>query len=264
MSTDALVIIDPQNDFCDRRGSLCVEGAEADIVRLSRYIEKAGSAVSGIFVSLDSHDGVAIFHPSFWVNGAGEHPAPFTQITPEDFGAEKWKVVSNANEPFAARTFEVMKKKGIESLMVWPEHCVVSTWGHQIADPLLGALADWREKTGLPVRYVFKGENPYTDQFSVFEGLDDSYPETAFNERLFAQLARFDQVTFAGEALSHCVRESILSCVRRLGKTKQPAVRLLVDCTSPVGGFDAKHSLDLLRETGVTFISSGSGRVNPD
>ncbi|MDR3231857.1 MAG: isochorismatase family protein [Synergistaceae bacterium] len=259
MSTDALVVIDPQNDFCDRRGSLYVDGAEADVIRLSRYIEETGASVSGIFVSLDSHDRVAVFHPPFWVNEAGERPAPFTQITPEGFEAGKWKVVSEGNRPFAGRTFEVMKKRGIEFLMVWPEHCVVSTWGHQIADPLRDAFADWRGKTGMPVRYVFKGENPWTDQFSVFEGLDDSYPETAFNERLFAQLAAFDQVTFAGEALSHCVQESILSYVRRRRNAKQH-VRLLVDCTSPVGGSDRdrEKSLELLRGNGVTLISSGA------
>jgi nicotinamidase-related amidase len=110
--------------------------------------------------------------------------------------------------------------------------------------------------SGVAVRYVFKGENPYTDQFSIFEGLDDAYPETAFNEALYARLAEFDQVTFAGEALTHCVKESILSYTRRLGRqnaapTRQE-LRLLTDCTSPVGGFDASDALSSLREAGVS------------
>jgi nicotinamidase-related amidase len=148
--------------------------------------------------------------------------------------------------------------------MIWPEHCVVSTWGHQIAEPLRNAVAEWRKKTGLAARYVFKGENPYTDQFSVFEGLDASYPETAFNESFAARLAAFDQVTFAGEALSHCVQESILSYLRgrrnqqqnnQQQSNQQQNVRLLVDCTSPVGGFDRDRSLQLLRDAGVTFVT---------
>ena len=168
--SEALVIIDPQNDFCDRKGSLYVDGAEEDIQRLSRYVEKKGAEIQGIFVSLDSHDSVAIFHPAFWLGGDGQggHPAPFTQIGEADFLSARWKVVSAANERYARQTFDVMKSRGIESLMVWPEHCVVSTWGHQIAAPLGEALAVWREKTGSAVRYVFKGENPYTDQFSIF------------------------------------------------------------------------------------------------
>ncbi|MDR1621584.1 MAG: hypothetical protein LBS00_04335, partial [Synergistaceae bacterium] len=241
---NALVVIDPQNDFCDRKGSLYVDGAEEDIERLSGYIEKKSAEIAGIFVSLDSHDGVAIFHPAFWWGadgqGVGGHPAPFTQISSADFKSGKWKVVSPSNEPFAALTLDVMDARGAGALMIWPKHCVVSTWGHQIAAPLQDALQEWREAAGLAVRYVFKGENPYTDQFSVFEGLNDSYPETSFNENFFARLAEFEQVTFAGEALSHCVRESLLSYIRRLGKTGNGAkqkIRLLMDCTSPVAGF---------------------------
>ncbi|MDR1048469.1 MAG: isochorismatase family protein [Synergistaceae bacterium] len=252
--SDALVVVDPQNDFCDSRGSLYVGGAEADIGRLSRYIEKKGGEIGAVFVSLDSHDEAAIFHPVFWTGGDGERPTPYTPISPTDFKTAKWKPAAPENGPFAARTFAALEARG-ESLMVWPEHCVVSTWGHQIAPKLLEALRGWREKTGLAVRYVFKGENPYTDQFSIFEGLDASYGETAFNETLFARLSAFDRVTFAGEALTHCVKESILSYVKRLGGKKQD-VRLLADCASPVGGFDGEAAVEALRGAGVSVASS--------
>jgi nicotinamidase-related amidase len=250
--SDVLVIIDPQNDFCDPKGSLYVDGAADDIARLSGYIRKKGKDITGIFVSLDSHDPIAIFHPAFWADGAGKHPAPFTSITAEDFRSSAWRPAADANEPFAARTFAVLESRGIP-LMVWPEHCVVSTWGHEIAAPLRDALKDWREETGSAVRYVFKGENPYTDQFSAFEGVDTSYPETAFNENFFARLRAFDRVTFAGEALSHCVQESILSYTRRGGGT----TRLLTDCASPVSGFDRNASLEILRKAGVAFVTTG-------
>lgn len=256
----ALVVIDPQNDFCDRKGSLYVDGAEEDIRRLSDYIKEKTADVGGIFVSLDSHDGIAIFHPAFWLGPEG-HPAPFTQISSADLKSGKWKPAASANAPFAARTLNVMDARRLEALMVWPEHCVVSTWGHQIAAPLQDALEEWRKASGLAVRYVFKGENPYTDQFSVFEGVDDSYPETSFNENFFARLSKFERVTFAGEALSHCVVESILSYVRRLAGTGEGAkqkVRLLTDCTSPVKGFDGNASLRLLRDTGVELVLTGA------
>lgn len=255
MAVEALVITDPQNDFCHPEGSLYVPGAAEDMARLAEYVKRKGADVSGIFVSMDTHDRVAIFHPAFWRNAEGRHPDPFTPLSPEDFRSGKWRVASPANEAAADRTFSVMEARGIDSLMVWPEHCIVSTWGHQIAEPLHGVLSAWSETTGLAVRYVFKGENPWTDQFSMFEGVDDTYPETAFNESFFARLSAFDRVTFAGEALSHCVQESVLSYMRRLGGAKQ-AVRLLVDCTSPVGGFDGNASLELLRRSGVEFATA--------
>ncbi|GHV33957.1 nicotinamidase [Synergistales bacterium] len=254
MTANALVIIDSQNDFCDKKGSLYVDGAEEDIARLSDYIKREN--ISGIFASLDSHDVVSIFHPAFWINGAGERPAPFTQITYDAFASGEWKVDVGKNMPFALRTFRAMRAKSVPSVTIWPEHCVVSTWGHQLAKPLQDAIAHWRDKTGLSVRYIFKGENPYTDQFSIFEGVDDSYPETSFNNALFERLSSFDTVTFAGEALSHCVQESVLSYMHRL--CTQQTVRLLTDCTSPVSGFDRQESLDRLRQYGVEFITSGA------
>jgi len=251
---NALVIIDPQNDFCDHRGSLYVDGAAADIARLSRYIAERSEDVSAVFISLDSHDSIAIFHPGFWADEEGAHPCAYTLITADDFRSGKWRAASGEHKPFAERLFAAMGRKGEGALMVWPEHCVVSTWGHGIADTLRDALRQWREKTGAPARYVFKGENPYTDQFSIFEGVDDSYPETAFNENLFRQLAEFDSVTFAGEALTHCVQESILHYTRRLGAAEQ-TVRLLTDCASAVSGFSRDASLSLLAEAGVEFAA---------
>jgi len=252
MITHALVIVDPQNDFCDHRGSLYVGEAESDIKRLAEYIEKVGNSISQIFVSLDSHDRLAVFHPLFWMSEAGERPATFTQISHEDFDSAKWRVASVSNAPYVKKTFASLKSHGIESLMVWPEHCVVATWGHQISSPLREAMSAWQETSGTAVRYIFKGENPYTDQFSIFEGVDNTYPETAFNETLYTRLAEFDRITFAGEALTHCVKESILSYVRRLGTAGQK-LRLLTDCTSPVSGFDAPSVLDLLYRAGVSM-----------
>jgi nicotinamidase-related amidase len=205
---------------------------------------------------LDSHDAIAIFHPSFWADSEGNEPAPYTLIAPEDVRSGKWRVQAKENEAPALRTLAVIEEKGLGGVMVWPAHCVVSTWGHQISEnSLQGALQTWREKTGRPVRYIFKGENPYTDQFSIFEGLDDGYPETKFNEALFRELSSFDSVTFAGEALTHCVGESILSYVNR-GGGKGQTVSLLADCTSLVAGCDGGEMTARLAAKNVLMIQT--------
>lgn len=249
---NALVIVDPQNDFCDHRGSLYVDGAFADIKRLAAHIADSGERYSDILVSLDSHDVVAIFHPMFWQDKDGARPEPFTEITQEDILRGRWRAASPENQAPAERTFKVMAEKHLGALTVWPEHCVVSTWGYQVCDTLKGALAVWRARTGQAVRFVFKGETPYTDQFSIFEGVDDSYPETVFNETLFRRLSGLDSVTFAGEALSHCVGESALSYMNRLASSQD--VTLLADCTSPVAGFNREDMLGRLAEKGVRLL----------
>ena len=255
----ALVIVDHQNDFCDPSGSLYVDGAAEDIRRLAGHIGSAAADYDDIFVSLDSHDVVAIFHPVFWCGAYGEIPAPFTPVSRDDYASGRWRAASREHERHAVRMFDVMGKKGMDSLMIWPEHCVVSTWGHNVAWPLLKALGVWRARTGHAVRFVFKGENPYTEQFSIFEGIDDSWPETAFNENLSSRLLECGSVTFAGEALSHCVVESIASYVRRnsdrLRETGQE-IRLLSDCSSPVASFSGRDCEERLASLGVRFVAT--------
>ncbi|MDR1915896.1 MAG: hypothetical protein LBQ58_04905 [Synergistaceae bacterium] len=257
---NALFIIDPQNDFCDQRGSLYVDGAAADMLRLARHIERHASAYTDVMVSLDSHDVSAIFHPRFWQDENGAHPEPFTAITPDEYAAGKWRAVSHENEFYADRLFRVFARKNIGSLMIWPEHCIVSTWGHQIADSVRDALRSWRDVSGRAVRFFFKGENPYTEQFSVFEGVDDSWGDTAFNENLFGYLAGCESITFSGEALSHCVDASITSYLnrRRLHGAcaeQEQTIYLLRDCTSPVSGERAQYE-DRLASSGVRLIQS--------
>ncbi|MDR1472909.1 MAG: isochorismatase family protein [Synergistaceae bacterium] len=257
MGKNALMIIDPQNDFCDQRGSLYVEGAAADMSRLARRIKRGAEAYSDVFVSLDSHDSLAIFHPKFWVDGSGVNPRPFTAISPEDYASGAWRAASRDNEPHAEKLFRVYSEKKIDALMIWPEHCIVSTWGQEVADSVREALRAWRETSGKAVRFVFKGENPYTEQFSVFEGVDGSWGDTAFNELLFGRLAECDSVTFAGEALSHCVEASIASYLDRLEMDgREQEIFLIADCSSPVSGFERALSEGRLASRGVRLVQS--------
>ena len=50
-----LLIIDPQNDFCDPKGSLFVPGADGDMTRLATMIDRISPKLADIHVTLDSH-----------------------------------------------------------------------------------------------------------------------------------------------------------------------------------------------------------------
>ena len=57
-----LIIIDPQNDFCDQPGAaLAVPGAVKDMERLAAFITKQGKRLSAIHCTLDSHQDVLWF-----------------------------------------------------------------------------------------------------------------------------------------------------------------------------------------------------------
>ena len=62
-----LLLIDPQNDFCDIPGAaLPVVGANEDMNRLAAFIDRVGGSLSAIHVTLDAHHPVDIAHPSWW------------------------------------------------------------------------------------------------------------------------------------------------------------------------------------------------------
>ena len=65
-----LLVIDPQNDFCDPNGSLYVPGAEKDMSRLAKLIDSMRHRLSDIHVTLDSHRKVDISHPIWFKDAA--------------------------------------------------------------------------------------------------------------------------------------------------------------------------------------------------
>src|SRR5688572_11241537 len=91
-----LLVIDPQNDFCDLpadwrdtdpatgaplQPALPVAGAHADMLRLADLIRKGADGLDGITVTLDSHHRFDIAHPTFWQARGGGAVSPFTPIT---------------------------------------------------------------------------------------------------------------------------------------------------------------------------------------
>ena len=57
------LIVDPQNDFCDPKGTLYVPGAREDSLRLSDTIKRLRDKISHISVTLDTHRLIDIAHP---------------------------------------------------------------------------------------------------------------------------------------------------------------------------------------------------------
>ena len=86
-----LLCIDPQNDFCDPKGSLFVSGADKDIERLSKMMDRIYPKLDDIHITMDCHQLVHIAHPIFWVDASGNHPTPFTLISTEDIENGTWR-----------------------------------------------------------------------------------------------------------------------------------------------------------------------------
>ena len=258
-----LLVIDPQNDFCDIDGAaLPVAGANEDLRRLAGFIESHLADIDGITVTLDSHASVAVERTTFWLTREGDPVAPFTFITADDVTAGSYRPRDASLTPQVVAMLGQLAAAGKPGMVVWPVHCVTGTWGHNIQGDVARALAAWELAHQRAVAKVLKGEYPLSEHFGVFEADAPvaSVPGTQFNRALAASIASgADLVVIAGEASSHCVAASYDQFMRFLAKSPAfaPRVVLLRDCMSPVAGFE--HLEDALferaREAGTLVLT---------
>jgi nicotinamidase-related amidase len=264
-----LLIIDPQNDFCDLPAGLCptgaapalpVAGAHADMQRVAAFIRAAGPALTGIAVTLDSHHRLDIAHPPFWQTGDGADVAPFTQITAAQVRAGAYAPRDPRALPRTLAYLDELEARGRYTLMVWPVHCEIGTWGHNVHAEVRAAYNAWEEQQLRSVQKIVKGTNPWTEHYSaVLAEVPDADDEaTQLNQPLLDTLAAADQVLIAGEASSHCVRATTEHIADHLPAGYAGRLVLLTDCMSPVAGFEAQHSAFLadMRARGLRLATS--------
>lgn len=242
-----LLVIDPQNDFLDIDGAtLPVPGANADMQRLADWLQGHAAEVASITVTLDSHASVGVERTTFWLDAEGQPVAPFTLIAAADVQSGKFvprHAAGNALLKEEVLTYlQALESTGQRQLVVWPVHCVLGTWGHNIHAGLAQAIAQWELATGKLSNKVLKGMNPLTEQYSAFkaEVPRDDDPRTRLNQTLMSQLAALPHtLLIAGEAQSHCVAASVDDLMANLPEARLQKTVLLTDCMSPVPGFEA-------------------------
>jgi nicotinamidase-related amidase len=270
-----LLIIDPQNDFCDLpeawrpfdpvggqrlAPALPVAGAHADMQRLAAFVRAAATRLDGITVTLDSHHRLDIAHPGFWSAGDGAAVEPFTPISAAQVRAGAFHPRDRLALPRALAYLDTLEARGRYTLMVWPVHCEIGSWGHAVHADVHAAYAAWEEQLGASVAKVLKGSNPWTEHYSALmaEVPDDADPGTQLNHGLLAALDRADLLLVAGEAGSHCVRATSEHLVDNWPGGRPQRLMLLTDCMSPVPGFEAEQGafLAAMRAKGVQLGSS--------
>jgi len=260
-----LLLIDPQNDFCDLpeawwprspvtgealRPALPVAGAHADLQRVAALVKRLGAGLDAVTLTLDSHHRIDVAHPGFWREAAtGQAPSPFTPITAAEVRAGRFAPRDPAALPRVLAYLDALEATGRYTLMVWPVHCQMGTWGHAVHAGLQAALDAWSDAQGRAVAVVTKGENPWTEHYSALQAEvpDAADARTALNTALLAQLDASERVLIAGEAGSHCVRATVEHLAAHLPSGRLDKLVLLTDCISPVGGFEAQQA-EFLRD----------------
>lgn len=259
-----LLIIDPQNDFCDLPApylpsplaggvwlspALPVPGAHADMQRVAALIEQGAAGLTGMTVTLDSHHRIDIAHPTFWMDAGRGAVAPFTEITEAQVAGGQYLPRDPAALTRTLSYLNALEKAGRYKLMVWPTHCEIGSWGHNVHADVRAAYNRWEERTLASVHKVIKGSNPWTEHYSAVaaEVPDDSDTATQTNQALIDLLAGCDRVYICGEAGSHCVRATTEHLVQYWDQQQLARLVLVTDCISPVKGFEEQYQ-DFLRD----------------
>lgn len=244
-----LLLIDPQNDFCDLPATACppglapalpVPGADADMQRLAALIDACGAQIDAITLTQDEHQRHDIAHPSWWVDASGAPVPPFTAISAAQLQAGEFRTADAAAHNASLRYLQALEAVGRYRLMVWPVHCIAGHWGQRLHAGLEAACARWEQRSGHRVFRVSKGQHPGSEHYSAFmaEVPDPAVPATQLNRALLERLANAGELVVAGEAASHCVKATVEHLVQHLPDGARRVV-LLQDGISPVPGFEA-------------------------
>lgn len=245
-----LLIIDPQKDFCNPHGSLYVTGAEKDMERLARLVDRLQGRIDDIHITLDSHRMVDISHPGWWRDSGGRKPAPYTQITAAEVRAGKWTTTIPAARTRSLAYLEELEVRGRYPHVIWPEHCLIGDEGHNVSSVLAASVHEWEQRRFSMADFVTKGSNPWTEHFSAVQAEvpDPADPTTQVNTGLIHTLEDADVILLAGEALSHCLANTVRDVASHFADpTFVSKMVLLTDASTSVPGFE-NYGTDFVRE----------------
>lgn len=279
-----LLAVDLQNTFCLPQSELFVagrsgRGAMDDNARLCRFIYRNLAILTEVAATLDTHEALQIFHPPFWVDGRGEHPEPYTQISAADVENGTWRP-----NPDAAAALDcdpahlerhalhyVRALAGRYPLMIWPFHSMLGGVGHALVAGVEEAFFFHSVARTARTRFELKGRHPLTENYSVLrpevlespDGRTIGRRNTAFLDMLLS----YDALIVAGQAKSHCVAwtmDDLLSEIRTrtqgAAAARVPRIYLLEDCMSPVVVPGADFT-DAAEETFARLQAAGMHRV---
>lgn len=230
--------IDVQVGFCTPGASLFVPGAVEDSTRTVEWLYRNLATITGMFFSMDTHRVFQIFHPAWWVDQKGNHPAPFTPIFAEDVRKGTWSAVVHPRE-----SLEYVKKleaSGKYVLTVWPYHTLLGGLSHALVPAVMEAALFHAHARKHQTHFETKGTHAMTENYSV---LSPEVTEVGgqvvggFNTPFFKLLMDYDRVYVFGQAKSHCVLSTLNDMRAHLEKTDPGLLRkiwILEDAMSPV------------------------------
>ncbi|NPA31561.1 MAG: isochorismatase [Chloroflexi bacterium] len=282
----ALVLIDVQNAFCLPDFELFVAGrsghaAVDDNRRLVAFIYRHLAILTHILLTLDTHLPMQIFHPPFWIDAQGQHPAAFTQITAEDVEAGRWRfnpalAATLGLTPEQARQYvrhylRTLEARGKYRHTIWPFHALLGGLGHALVPAVEEAVFFHSVARYAQPRFVLKGSHPLTEHYSALqpEVNTDAQGRSLVrpNEALVDVVRNYDAVILTGQAKSHCVAWTVNDLLDQLEARDlgylAGRIYLLEDTTSPIVTPEADFTA-AAQAAYARFVLRGAHRVTTE
>ncbi|HEY6555181.1 MAG TPA: isochorismatase [Vicinamibacteria bacterium] len=251
-----LLLVDVQNTFCLPEFELFVAGRSGtgaidDNARLCSFLYRNLGAITEVVATLDTHGPLQIFHPAFWVDERGQHPAPHTKISVREVESGRWRInpqvaavlpaLRSDAFDYARHYVRRLEEGGKFPLTIWPYHAILGGLGHALVSSVEEAVFFHQIARSAPARFVTKGQHPLTENYSVLEPEVDvdprGHPLVGRDEALVDRLLGFDLLVVAGQAKSHCVAWTVADLLTEIER-REPGlasrIRLLDDCSSAV------------------------------
>jgi nicotinamidase-related amidase len=288
-----MLVIDDQFDFSFPTGSLYVggrtgTGAMDDQKRLAEFVYRNLGVISQITPTMDTHFPFQIFYPVAHMLQDGSHPEPNTIILADEYRSGKFQANPamarqiGVDPVWLSRQFayycDQLEAKGKYKLYLWPYHCMIGSGGHRLAGVIEEARLFHSFARGAANLPEIKGGNALTEHYSIFRPEvttcwdSQSIPGAQKNTQLLKRLVTADYIIIAGQAASHCVKESIedlLAEILALDPALAKKVYILRDCTSSVvvPGIvdftpDAEAAMQKFQDAGMNLVESTTPMEN--
>lgn len=254
----AVLLIDMQRDFCSPDGALYIQGADADSSRIASFLRNNIQKIDSLHITMDCHQYFHIAHPSFWRTADGSPVEPMTTITHADFAKGTYVPVLDGLRPRVEEYLLSLESLGRYQLTIWPPHCLVGTAGFSVEPVVWEAANEWeRSRAGNSIDFVIKSRNPLTEHYSAIhaEVPDPFDSSTRTNFQLIDKLKNADRIFVAGEALSHCVANTLRDLFIYIPPQK---FSLIIDGTSTIPAFSrvSDRFMASSRELGMATVNS--------
>jgi nicotinamidase-related amidase len=287
-----LLLVDVQKDFCFPEGSLFVagrsgRGALDDNRRLASFVYRNLERISATLSTLDSHLPHHIFSPAFWVGPGGEPLGAHRTIAAEEIRSGRVRPrpdlawMAGGDHGWLRRQVldycEQLERRGRYQLYLWPPHCLIGSRGHAMVGVVQEARLFHAYARHAAAGVEVKGTSLLTEHYSVLAPeigtAHDGTPLAEPPTDLAARLLQADRLVIAGQASSHCVKntlEDLLRWIEQRDRKLTGRIYVLEDCMSAVAVSDpvrpgrfladftesAQSTLDRCREAGVHVVRS--------